>query len=393
METDVHRSSSTDDLKIIPSYVLDDLSSRFIINSRPEEIVSIIRIFFLIENAYWFYLDFHRVENTQLKECSLKEFAYSLINHCPQLKHYAAEFDKHFEDWKHYKRTIRTCGAIILDPELKHVLLVQSFSSKNSWGFPKGKINLNEPPEDCAAREVLEETGFDIKPYMDPEEYLEKCSNEQVSRLYIVANVPLNSTFTPKTRREIRDIQWFPMDTLPTHRGDQTLKETVGQSFNLYTITPFLKPLRIWIKNKFLEASSGSSRQRNRQKQQKQFSQQNYTQYQEFMQLKKGKSTAKSPVGQRSYTAGVRYSRDISDQETNVKQGRRGKTVVQSLFGNKDTAPVLEFKAPIVDTNSFYSKTWYNFTVNEEQLMAFFPHEGTYFLPSHFSQQKELVGK
>ncbi|KAH9524493.1 mRNA-decapping enzyme subunit 2 [Bulinus truncatus] len=393
MDFDIHKSSSSEEIKTIPTYVLDDLSSRFIINSRPEEIISIIRIFFLIENAYWFYLDFHRVENPQLRECSLKEFSYSLINHCPQLKQYTTEFDKHFDDWKHYKRTIKTCGAIILDPDLKHVLLVQSFSSKNSWGFPKGKINLNEPPEDCAAREVLEETGFDIKPFMDPEEYLEKCSNEQVSRLYIVADVPLNSTFIPKTRREIRDIQWFPMDTLPTHRGDQTLKETVGQSFNLYTITPFLKPLRIWIKNKNIEASATTSRQRNRQKQQKQFSQQNYTQYQEFMQLKKGKLTAKSPVAQKTSTSSVRYSKDITVQDTNVKQARRGMTVVQSLFGNKEISPAVEFKAPVVDTNSFYSKKWYNFKVDEDELMKFFPHEGSYYLPSQFNQQKELVAK
>lgn len=51
---------------------------------------------------------------------------------------------------------------------------------------------------------MLEETGFDIKPYADQEEYLEKYTNEQINRLYIVAGVPLNTSFLPKTRREIR---------------------------------------------------------------------------------------------------------------------------------------------------------------------------------------------
>ena len=54
-------------------------SSRFIINSRPEEIHSTARLFFLIENAFWFYLDFHRVENPRLKDCQMKEFAYCCI--------------------------------------------------------------------------------------------------------------------------------------------------------------------------------------------------------------------------------------------------------------------------------------------------------------------------
>ena len=42
------------------------------------------------------------------------------------------------------------------------MLLVQGFWSKNSWGLPKGKVNEGEDPARCAAREVLEETGFDI---------------------------------------------------------------------------------------------------------------------------------------------------------------------------------------------------------------------------------------
>ncbi|CAL1531845.1 unnamed protein product [Lymnaea stagnalis] len=389
MDIEVQKTTFGDESKSIPSYVLDDLSSRFIINSRPEEVTSIIRIFFLVENAYWFYLDFHRAENPDLKECSLKEFALNLISHCPQLKQYTLEFDKHFEAWKQYKRTIATCGAIILDQDLKHVLLVQSFSSKNSWGFPKGKINHNEAPEDCAAREVLEETGFDIKPYMDPQEYLEKFSNEQISRLYIVAGVPINSTFLPKTRREIRDIQWFPMDTLPTHRGDQTLKEAVGQNLNLYTVTPFLRSLRIWIKNRSLEMSTMTSKQRNRQKQQKQFSQPSHGVYQEFSQLKKGKSAAKNLFTQKTSTSSVRYSKEIDVQEANVKQSKRAMTVFQSLFGTKDGRPVADFKAPVVDTNSFHSKVWHDFVIDEDALMEGFPHEGTYCLP--FGQQRELV--
>ncbi|BFY98503.1 hypothetical protein BsWGS_01543 [Bradybaena similaris] len=363
--------------KTIPSYVLDDLSSRFIINSRPEDFKSIIRIFFLVENAFWFYLDYHRVDNPELKECTLKEFAYNLISHCPQIKQFIAEFDKHFDAWRQYKKTIATCGAIILDKELKHVLLVQSFTSKNSWGFPKGKINQNEALLECAAREVLEETGFDIKPYADQEEYLEKCTNEQINRLYIVAGVPLNTSFLPKTRREIRDIQWFPIDALPTHKGDQTLKEAVGQNLNLYTVTPFLKSLKMWIKNYQAEASF---KHKGRLKQQKQFASLALNQYQEFIQLKKGKLPTKNVISQRSTS--VRYSREFQDKD--IKQGKRGMTVVQSLFGNRDSQTVVEFKAPQVDTNSFYSQAWYNFRVDVDAIEDMLPHEGSYYFPKHF---------
>ncbi|XP_005108319.1 m7GpppN-mRNA hydrolase [Aplysia californica] len=365
--------------KCIPAYVLNDLSSRFIINTRPEEVKSIIRIFFHIETAYWFYLDFHCVENAQLKECTMREFSYDLINHVPQLKQYLAEFDKHFDAWKQYKRTIGTYGAIIIDQTMKHVLLVQSFSGRNSWGFPKGKINQNETPVDCAAREVLEETGFDIRPHVDPYEYLEKNFNEQLNRLYLIDGIPWDTAFQPKTRREIRDIQWFPLEMLLTAKTESLLKETVGQNVNLYTVVPYLRAIKKWIHDK--QSGDGGAKQRNRQRQQKQFSQQNQSQYQEYMQLKKGKITPKNFVNQRKTS--VRYSRDILEfQENQVKQGRRGMTVVQSLFGHREQRPAEVYKPPEVDTNSFYSQAWFNFSLDTDGILELLPHEGTYYFPT-----------
>jgi 8-oxo-dGTP pyrophosphatase MutT (NUDIX family) len=34
------------------------------------------------------------------------------------------------------------------------VVLVKGWKSSSGWGFPKGKINQNEPPHECAVREV-----------------------------------------------------------------------------------------------------------------------------------------------------------------------------------------------------------------------------------------------
>lgn len=34
------------------------------------------------------------------------------------------------------------------------MLLVQGYLAKSGWGFPKGKVNKEEAPHDCAAREV-----------------------------------------------------------------------------------------------------------------------------------------------------------------------------------------------------------------------------------------------
>ena len=46
-------------------------------------------------------------------------------------------------------------GAIMLNEELTHVVLAQSYWHKNSWGFPKGKVNEDEAAHRCAGLFVL----------------------------------------------------------------------------------------------------------------------------------------------------------------------------------------------------------------------------------------------
>jgi len=53
---------------------------------------------------------------------------------------------------------------------------------------------------------VLEETGFDIKHLIDPDVYLESKLNEQISRLYIVPGVSMETKFKARTRNEIKVI-------------------------------------------------------------------------------------------------------------------------------------------------------------------------------------------
>lgn len=53
---------------------------------------------------------------------------------------------------------VPTYGAIILDETLENVLLVQGYLAKSGWGFPKGKVNKEEAPHDCAAREEFQKT-------------------------------------------------------------------------------------------------------------------------------------------------------------------------------------------------------------------------------------------
>ncbi|XP_009989296.1 PREDICTED: m7GpppN-mRNA hydrolase, partial [Tauraco erythrolophus] len=107
---------------------------------------------------------------------------------------------------------------------------------------------------------VFEETGFDIKDYICKEEYIELRINDQLARLYIIPGVPKNTKFNPKTRREIRNIEWFSIDKLPCHRNDMTPKSKLGLAPNKFFMAiPFIRPLREWISQRNEDSSDSDN--------------------------------------------------------------------------------------------------------------------------------------
>ncbi len=61
-----------------------------------------------------------------------------------------------------HKPLIMTCtGVLILND--KSQLLLQKRTDNGCWGYPGGSMELGESFEECARREVLEETGLDCK--------------------------------------------------------------------------------------------------------------------------------------------------------------------------------------------------------------------------------------
>ncbi|KAG9263510.1 m7GpppN-mRNA hydrolase isoform X2 [Astyanax mexicanus] len=241
----------------IPNGVLDDLCSRFILHIPSEERDNAIRVCFQIELAHWFYLDFYMQNTPGLPQCGIRDFAKAVFNHCPFLLPHGEDVQKVLEQWKEYKMGVPTYGAIILDETLDNALLVQGYLAKSGWGFPKGKVNEDEAPHDCAVREVLEETGFDIRDRICKDTYIEQKITDQLARLYIIPGVPKDTKFNPKTRKEIRNIEWFSIDKLPCHRNDMTPKSKLGLAPNKFFMAiPFMRQLKEWIAKHKLESTS-----------------------------------------------------------------------------------------------------------------------------------------
>ena len=245
---------------------LDDLCVRFIINLPREELESVERICFQVEEAQWFYEDFIRPLDPALPSLTLKSFAMKIFRHCPLMSNWSEyHHNAAFAEFLAYKTRVPVRGAIMLNKEMDEVVLVKGWKKGANWSFPRGKINKGEPDLDCAIREVYEETGFDVRqaglvPDDEKVKYIEIAMREQHMRLYVFPGVPKDTYFEPRTRKEISKIDWYKLSELPTFKKSKQQDEGLAANANrFYMVAPFLTPLKKWISQQKKMASKSQA--------------------------------------------------------------------------------------------------------------------------------------
>ena len=229
----------------IPKKILRDLCVQFIYHDPRDEVFDLMRTCSDIEKAYWHYQRAYLPHDKSLRRGTLQQFAsliFSFLNLVP-----GVNVRKVVEDYEEYKDHIPTHGAIILTPWLDKVLLVQS--RKGNWGFPKGKMEEFEEPEDCAAREVMEEVGLDIRNLIVKNRFLEEKERKHIARLYIIPGIKESTELSTSCPEEIKDIKWFKLSSLPTSFQDEKSKQKLGiQPRKFYNTIPFLRNIQLWVK-------------------------------------------------------------------------------------------------------------------------------------------------
>ncbi|ODV87684.1 hypothetical protein CANARDRAFT_5003 [[Candida] arabinofermentans NRRL YB-2248] len=213
--------------------VLEDLLVRFVINCPPEDLSSIERVFFQIEEAHWFYQDFIRSLNSLLPGMKMKQFTSKLLTQCPMVWQWGDPQDALARFGK-YKSSIPVRGCALLNEKMDKLLLVQGTES-NSWGFPRGKISKDEADVECAIRELEEETGFDCTNYINEDEYIERTIKGKNYKIYIIRGVSENTVFEPKVRNEIAAIEW---------KSIKYVSKACKNSNQFYLVSAMIKPLQ-----------------------------------------------------------------------------------------------------------------------------------------------------
>ncbi|KAL6450081.1 DCP2 mRNA-decapping enzyme subunit 2 [Candida maltosa Xu316] len=220
--------------------VLEDLLVRFVINAPEEDLSSIERIMFQIEEAQWFYADFVRQLNPDLPPMKMKSFCAKILEKCPLVWQWG-DPQEALSKFGKYKSTIPVRGVALFNKELNKVVLVKGTES-NTWSFPRGKISKDESDIDCAVREVEEETGFNCRHLINENDCVERNIRGKNYKIYFVKNVPEDTVFeTPKY--EISQIQWFDIKAI------QKKNKTNPNAF--FIVGTIFKPMMKWInKNK-----------------------------------------------------------------------------------------------------------------------------------------------
>ena len=70
-------------------------------------------------------------------------------------------------------------GVILLDKTLNKILIVNNngYNSSSKWGLPKGHLETDEFPYECASRELYEETGIRINISPKARNYISSINN------------------------------------------------------------------------------------------------------------------------------------------------------------------------------------------------------------------------
>jgi hypothetical protein len=102
---------------------LDDLSARFFLNLPQEELRSFDRLFFQLEQAWWFYEDFERERDRSLPKLQFRDFCLCLFEKSHALRPHIPDFDAHFLRFREYLSKVPVCGGIVLNESMTKVLL------------------------------------------------------------------------------------------------------------------------------------------------------------------------------------------------------------------------------------------------------------------------------
>lgn len=117
-----------------------------------------------------------------------------------------------------YPRPAVTADSVVFcnDSDGLSVLLIERANEpfKGCWAFPGGFMEMEEDAEDCAKRELKEETGLEIPTMMQLGAFTD-VDRDPRGRMVSIAYYAVIEKSDVKGSDDAAQARWFPIDSIP----------------------------------------------------------------------------------------------------------------------------------------------------------------------------------
>lgn len=141
--------------------------------------------------------------------------------------------------YKYPRPAVTTDCVVFTKEEEPKVLLIQRGNEpyKGCWAFPGGFMNMEETAEECAVRELKEETGLTVKQIQQIGAY-SKVNRDPRGRTISIAYLAIVDAPTAVSGMDdAAKAAWFPLSSLPNLAFDhQDIMTDAIALFNKYTL-------------------------------------------------------------------------------------------------------------------------------------------------------------
>lgn len=141
--------------------------------------------------------------------------------------------------YKYPRPAVTTDCVVFTKEEEPKVLLIQRGNEpyKGCWAFPGGFMNMEETAEECAVRELKEETGLTVKQIQQIGAY-SKVDRDPRGRTVSIAYLAIvDAPIAVSGMDDAAKAAWFPLSSLPDLAFDhQDIMTDAIALFNKYTL-------------------------------------------------------------------------------------------------------------------------------------------------------------
>ena len=123
--------------------------------------------------------------------------------------------------------------AITKEEEPKVLLIQRGFEPyKGCWAFPGGFMDMNETTEECAIRELEEETSLRLDSMVQVGAYSKVDRDPRCRTITIAYLAIVDEPLSVIAQDDGAKVEWFPINALPTLAFDHN--EIMADALNLY---------------------------------------------------------------------------------------------------------------------------------------------------------------